>query len=448
MHAPKRHKLANGAVGSAAGSAASNAAAAFSSASGSSAPGFASGSSIAAAAPVAASPAHRFLSHLLLLSTAQLAAHAKFTVCRRSTLGALGEVAARYIESIGVNASQSANAANRSEVTLHDVLYGLSEMGVTFSEMREWQGVEREISFGHPPPAFPRVQEVVLVEPTPMPNGPAAITAPTRPPHIPPCLPALPAKRTYAYTPEMRGVSSDIGGSGGDVGVVRKRKVDENRKLEAALVKLHQAATKAALQMAIEAENELRMPPPDKPAAPQPPTGVSAPQTKPRNVVVAPLPPRAPVHMNNAPADASLSSTVAASSSSATVAASASATVAPAGLPATAVLPDTSGATPMEIDETPSAAAATPAATSATAVEPAVELKTEPTAATAAAAALPTTTTTTTPAAGATTPESGPAPAAAVKPEPITAAAVSTEAATEMKTEPTADAAGPPPAAL
>ena len=211
-------------------------------------------------------PTHKFITHLLMIATAQLAAQASFTAGRRSTLGALSEIASKYIESIGIASATAATLAGRSEVNLHDMLYGLQEMGIDFAEMRQWKELAQqheEIPFAHAIPTFPQVQEVVLIEPVVLPSTStssstthgATATFP-RPPHIPSVLPAFPPRRTYAFTPEVK--SHELSQS--ETTQSRKRKIEENRKLESALVTLHQAATKAALEMAIEAEKELRMP--------------------------------------------------------------------------------------------------------------------------------------------------------------------------------------------
>lgn len=119
-------------------------------------------------------------------------------------------------------------------------------MGIEWSEIRGWGQNSDALPFPHALPPLPLTQPIRMIEPVPITATTAGVPAnvpPTvlaeanaiapRPPHIPAHLPSLPAKRTYAYT-------CDVASEQPDAAETRKRRVEENRKLESALVKLHQ----------------------------------------------------------------------------------------------------------------------------------------------------------------------------------------------------------------
>jgi hypothetical protein len=131
------------------------------------------------------------------------------------------------------------------------MLHGLSEMGVEVPELREWAELSSEstTSLVNAMPSFPVVQPVIIVEPAAAATGKIGVNGdifPPRPPHIPLCLPAFPPKHTYTYTPC---ISPDDAEGRSSVST-RKRKVEENRLLESALIKLHQAAVRTEMEQA------------------------------------------------------------------------------------------------------------------------------------------------------------------------------------------------------
>lgn len=212
------------------------------------------------------------------------------------------------IHSIGVAAASSCVSSGRSECTAHDILSALSEMGVEFAEMRQWKELSEPAPFLHVMPPFPLKQPVISCEPVMIaaansaagvgvgvggtaasPASAASLDAKStplfapRPPHIPLCLPAFPPRRTYVQTADLTSAgrssssaaavassssSTNVSGMAPSVtpagvdpsAATRKRRVRENRLLESALVTLHQAAAKAALEQAqAAAQQEIRL---------------------------------------------------------------------------------------------------------------------------------------------------------------------------------------------
>jgi len=195
--------------------------------------------------------------HLIKIAIAQIAQEAGFEGARRSALDALTEVVRRYIQELAENVSQSAALASRTEPNWHDVKGSLEEMGIDLNELVLWreQSDSLPFAFAHALPRIPLPKKVTLIQPSTamdIKRKPSSIPAATaaasggaaavidsgvyfQKGHIPPFVPAFPDRRTYQNNPIFVERETDIR-------KIRKKKVEQNRKVEQALTRMHKEA--------------------------------------------------------------------------------------------------------------------------------------------------------------------------------------------------------------
>jgi len=192
--------------------------------------------------------------HLIKISVIQIAQEAGFEGAKRSALNTFTDIVKRYIQEIGENAAKFAASASRTESNWHDLAATFQEMGVDVEELMSWHEGSDKVPFHYSLPRIPLPKKVTLVQPSTAMDvkkkagdgsGSSSSSSSSgttneeevvvQKPHVPPFLPAFPDKRTYEVSPIFVERETDIR-------KIRKRKVDQNLKVEQALTRMHREA--------------------------------------------------------------------------------------------------------------------------------------------------------------------------------------------------------------
>jgi len=130
-------------------------------------------------------------------------------------------------------------------VNWHDIQSALDTMGVDIDEMIDWYNQSDEMPFPYALPHIPLPKKVVLIQPstaTDVKKKPKEGSNSTmsslaiEKPYAPPFLPVFPDKRTYVDSPVYVERETDLR-------KIRKKKVDQNRKVEQALTRMQREAS-------------------------------------------------------------------------------------------------------------------------------------------------------------------------------------------------------------
>ena len=177
-----------------------------------------------------------YLHHLLRISTVQICRESGYRSSSHAALDSLTSLLHRLIRELGVSARHYAELTGRSEVNLVDVLSALDEYQCDVATLLDYHAHSDQLPFPRPLPNFPLPRPVARVEPPLLPglSDEGAGGGRKRAAHIPLYLPRWPEERTYKRS-EVR-PSGEL--SNADR---RHRRIEQNRAVEQALLRIQQA---------------------------------------------------------------------------------------------------------------------------------------------------------------------------------------------------------------
>jgi histone H3/H4 len=177
-----------------------------------------------------------YAGHLLKIAVAHICGDRGFNGAEQSATATLSEVLRRYIETISRFATQNAELAGRTNVTLHDLLQVFDDDSalprpVPLKALRE-MAQEPEIPFGVGVPSFP----VTKSKKRPRDDSTDIVSNNAGPhlghAHIPSFLPPFPHKHTFKHT-EVDALERTS-----DAKTLRQEKLKQKRQVQNALSRL------------------------------------------------------------------------------------------------------------------------------------------------------------------------------------------------------------------
>jgi len=163
---------------------------------------------------------------LMKLVIAQICQSNDFTGIENSACDALMDMLQRYIEEIGYYATTYAQHAGRVDCNANDILNGLSELNVSYEDLRNHFSHTQEtlLPFERTIPKFPMVQKTKKPKPLEVPNAKTPL-------YILPHFSPYPDNYTYIQTPLLSERESQLK-------EIQKKKLKERNEAQSSLLKI------------------------------------------------------------------------------------------------------------------------------------------------------------------------------------------------------------------
>eukprot|EP00193_Tetraselmis_chui_P006863 CAMPEP_0177759570 /NCGR_PEP_ID=MMETSP0491_2-20121128/4803_1 /TAXON_ID=63592 /ORGANISM="Tetraselmis chuii, Strain PLY429" /LENGTH=188 /DNA_ID=CAMNT_0019275409 /DNA_START=1316 /DNA_END=1882 /DNA_ORIENTATION=- len=176
--------------------------------------------------------AEEFSRAVARVAAAQIAEASGFEAVQESAVDMLAELMVRYLSELGAASHSYAELAGRTDTNAGDVLFAMEELGVSFSQVRQFLETQEEAPFAHVLPKYP-----INAEPR---HAPTFAEKGEEPPkHVPAYFPAFPDPHTYRATPVFPARRQDKA-------TARKKQAKGRAAAEKALEQLNQRTAPGA----------------------------------------------------------------------------------------------------------------------------------------------------------------------------------------------------------
>ena len=173
-----------------------------------------------------------YLHHLLRISTVQICRESGFRQSSHAALDTLTSLLQHLIRELGLTARHYAELSGRADVNLIDLLCALDDYQYDVNTLLDYHTHSDQLPFPRTLPNFPTPRPLTRIEP-PV-GGLGESDGVRRPAHIPRYLPRWPEERTYKRS-EVR-TSNELSNA-----EKRHRRMEQNRAVEQALLRIQQA---------------------------------------------------------------------------------------------------------------------------------------------------------------------------------------------------------------